>query len=117
MFQEQLLDDQILIVIPDEKSFQPTEKQAFKKKIVDLLVHKKLICLIIDLQQVSFFDHEGIGTLFFLLKYVREKNCQLKLMGLTESLARMFRLIAMDKIFDICDSLEEAIAECKSVHS
>lgn len=65
----------------------------------------------INLADVSFMDSAGIAVLVNLLKRVRQENGTIKLVQPTNpSALRMLRLTKFDKIFDMFDTIEEAIA-------
>ena len=66
--------------------------------------------LVVDLDEVSFLDSTGLGVLVGRLKLVRNQSGWLRIVCSNDRILRVFRITGLDKVFDIHDSLEEALA-------
>jgi anti-sigma B factor antagonist len=66
--------------------------------------------LIIDLSQVDFIDSTGCGIFPNCIKRLGQKDGELKICGLSPNLAALFRLMAFDKLMDIKETRDTALA-------
>ena len=66
--------------------------------------------LIIDLTHVDFIDSTGCGIFPSCIKELNKKDGELKICGLSDKLAALFRLMAFDKLMDITQTKDDAIA-------
>ena len=66
---------------------------------------------VVDFALTGYIDSSGLGTLVSLSKKIREADGQLRLSSLNGDLRTLFELTKLHTLFEICDSLEEALAE------
>ena len=66
--------------------------------------------LVIDLRAVRFMDSTGLGVLVGVLKRVRLAGGSLALVIDSERVLKVFRITALTQIFDIFETVGEAIA-------
>ena len=66
--------------------------------------------LVVDLQVVTFMDSTGLGVLVGRLKLVRVQDGTLKLVCTSERILKVFAITGLDKVFQIFDSIDEALA-------
>lgn len=78
------------------------------KKDLGKLVDAEQNKIIIDLLKVNYMDSSGLGVLVALLKQIKKKNGELKLVNLPISVKKIFDLTRLTKFFDIYETLEEA---------
>lgn len=64
--------------------------------------------IILDLTNVDFVDSSGLGAIVAALKQLGSGQ-KLELAALSPTVAKVFRLTRMDKVFPIHDTLELAI--------
>ena len=64
---------------------------------------------VVDLSQVDFMDSAGLGTLVAMLKRVRERGGEMKIYGLQPKPRMVFEITRAYKVFDICNTVDEAI--------
>lgn len=64
--------------------------------------------IFLDLHGVEFVDSSGLGAIVAALKQL-EADQKLELAALSPTVAKVFRLTRMDKVFPIHDSLESAL--------
>lgn len=66
--------------------------------------------LVIDLRAVRFMDSTGLGVLVGVLKRVRLAGGSLALVIDSERVLKVFRITALTQIFDIFETVADAIA-------
>lgn len=69
--------------------------------------------IILDLTKVDFIDSSGLGAIISALKNLGE-NGELAICGVNEPVMSLFRLTRMNRIFNIFNSQEEALAALKA---
>jgi anti-sigma B factor antagonist len=82
---------------------------AVRARIEELVEHgqAEIVC---DLSQVESLDSSGLAALVSGRKAARERGGFLKLVGLNEGAAAVFRLTMLDRVFEIHPSVEAALA-------
>lgn len=66
-------------------------------------------CVVLDLSAVTFLDSSGLGALVAVMKLAGARR-GFALAGLTEPVAKVFRLTRMDSIFHIFSTADSALA-------
>lgn len=66
---------------------------------------------VVDFARTGYIDSSGLGILISLSKRVRELDGELRLASLNEDLQRLFELTKLHTLFEIRDSLEEALSD------
>ena len=64
---------------------------------------------IIDLEAVDFMDSAGLGTLISVLKRITERGGDMKIANLQKKPRMVFEITRAYKVFEIYESIEEAI--------
>lgn len=64
--------------------------------------------VVLDLSKVSFVDSSGLGAIVAAMKQVGPDR-KLDLAGLSPMVGKVFRLTRMDTVFNIYDTLKDAI--------
>jgi anti-sigma B factor antagonist len=80
---------------------------ALRKELI-VLIEKKVPLLLVDFKGVSYIDSSGIATLVEGLKGMMSHGGKLKLLGIPERVIEIFNFSKLDKVFDICGSLDDA---------
>jgi len=82
---------------------------VLKARIKELvgLGRVELVC---DLTGVGFLDSSGLAALVTGLKAVRERDGFLRLSGMNEQVAKIFKLTMLDRVFDVYPNSEAALA-------
>jgi anti-sigma B factor antagonist len=65
--------------------------------------------LIFDLSRVRFVDSSGLGAFISCLRKLNAKGGDLKLCGMSKQVRAVFELVRMHRVFDICNTREEAV--------
>ena len=66
--------------------------------------------LIVDMERVEFLDSTGLGVLVGGLKRVRAHDGGIDLVCTQGRILRIFRITGLSKVFDIYNSVDEAVA-------
>ncbi len=65
--------------------------------------------LIVDLDAVRYIDSSGIATMVEALQLANKSETQFKVAGLARNVLEVFELLKLEKVFDIYDSVDEAL--------
>jgi len=84
-----------------------------REKIISL-VEAGHYRLIVDMERVEFLDSTGLGVLVGGLKRVRQHDGGIDLVCTQGRILRIFRITGLSKVFDIYNSVEEALAKRSS---
>ena len=68
--------------------------------------------VVLDLTRVSFIDSSGLGAIVASMKQLGVDK-KLDLAGLSEPVAKVFRLARMDMVFEIHETVEETVTDAK----
>lgn len=102
------VENDILLVEVKEKratvEFSGSLKDDLIKKIEDSTNN-----VVVDLSKSEFVDSSFLGALVAGLKKSTMKNGDLKLVGLQPPVRAMFELTRLYRIFDIFDTVEDAL--------
>lgn len=66
--------------------------------------------VIIDLSKVDFVDSSGLGVLLSCLRHANDASQRLALVGLADSVAALFELVRMHRLFKIYDTVDDALS-------
>jgi anti-anti-sigma factor len=77
-----------------------TKTPQFRQEVSELLQQGTQI-IVVDLQDVTFMDSSGLGTLVLSLKTVQDAGAQLYLCSINEQIKILFQLTNMEKVFQI----------------
>lgn len=88
------------------------DADEFKNTIVKLLGdgYKKLL---LNLAQVTWINSSGLGILVSGFTTVKNNNCDMRLMNLTERVNNLFMITKLSTVFQTYDSEEAAVADFK----
>jgi anti-anti-sigma factor len=109
--------DNILIISPQEDVLDANDASEFKAKVIDLIHQDNYKQVIFDLQHLNFVDSSGLGALLSVLRALHSRGGVLKLACLSKPLRTMFELVSMHKIFDIFNSIDEAVKSFKQTQN
>lgn len=110
MFEVETVSDVTVVVIL-EKAIDANNTKTFKQDLADALQGKQKV--IFDLEKLTFIDSSGLGAMLSFLRTINKDNGQLKLCNMAKTIRTIFELVRMHKVFDICNTREEAIAALK----
>ena len=81
--------------------------QKFKQAMEELL-ETNLNKIILNMQQVDFIDSTIIGVFIIIFKKVQKLNGSLFVVNCNSSVKNVLCLTKLDKVLQVCDSIEEA---------
>jgi len=81
---------------------------AFQQALLEPL-EKKPERMIVDLAGVSYMDSSGVASLVKLLSRVRRGKIDLKLASLRPRVRSVFEITRLDTVFDVADTVQEAL--------
>ena len=80
----------------------------FQQDLLELL-NGKPAQIVIDLTSVPYMDSSGVASLVKLLSRARKTQTGLRLVGLSERVRSLFEITRLDGVFDIFDTVEDAL--------
>lgn len=66
--------------------------------------------VVVDLKEVRFIDSSGLGALVSGFKNASARQAELKLSSLQSQVKSMFELTRLHRVFDIYNTMDEALA-------
>jgi len=99
--------DGIKVCRPDGDIDINTSPQV--KKAFDKFVQQKSEKVVVDLEKVDYIDSSGLATLVEILKNFRGFGGKLRICNLSSKVKSLFEITKLEKLFDIKDSLIEAV--------
>lgn len=75
---------------------------------IDELVANRRIKVIFDLKDLTLIDSSGVGAIVSLFKRVRMLGGDVKIACLANQPKEIFRLLRLDRAFDLFDTVEAA---------
>jgi anti-sigma B factor antagonist len=85
--------------------YQPEFQQALMA-----VCQEKPRVLVVHLQEVTYMDSSGVGTLVKVSHALKSQGSRLALVAPTERVRSIFEITTLDKYFTILDTEEEALA-------
>ncbi len=86
---------------------------SLKKEIESLLATRK-IHVVFDLKNLELIDSSGVGAIVSLFKRVRTLQGDVKIAQLAGQPSEIFKLLRLDRAFEIFESIEDAVTRFDS---
>jgi len=67
--------------------------------------------ILVDLSKVGYIDSSGVASLVESFQNARKAGQNLVLVSVSDGALRVLKLARLDKVFTICDTLEDGLAE------
>ncbi len=80
------------------------------KQLVTDAVEQGARKFVVDFSDTGYIDSSGLGVLVSLSRKLRDEGGDLRLAGLNADLVSLFELTKLDGLFNITDSVDEAVA-------
>jgi anti-sigma B factor antagonist len=100
------LGEVTIVRLPGEQ-LDASNAKDFKRDVASVLSGTSKV--VFDLSQLHFVDSSGLGAMLSCLRQVNSAGGELKLCGLSKPVRALFELVRMHRIFDICDTRDDAI--------
>lgn len=101
----------VIIITPKMTSLDATDAPSFKENVLNLVKGNEKPFVVIDLRNLKFIDSSGLGSFLTVLGHLNTRGGALKLSCLNRPVRTMFELVSMHKIFDICNTTEDAVSD------
>ncbi|MDZ7724944.1 MAG: STAS domain-containing protein [candidate division KSB1 bacterium] len=105
---EQLHDDVVVLKLSGEMMGGP-DATALNDKLHELIESGNLK-VVVDLSLVSWVNSSGLGILIGALTTIRNAGGELVIASVTDRIQRLLQITKLDKVFDIYDVVESAVA-------
>lgn len=102
----------VLIITPKVERLDALRAPEFREQMIALVDKAPLV--VISFSEVQFMDSSGLGSLVAVMKTVT-KSGQLHMAEMNWMVRNVFRLTRLDRIFQIYDSVEDALIETGTV--
>ena len=83
-------------------------KDLLQNTITDIVAARKT-GIVLDMSKVGFVDSEGLEKLLWARDYCHQSNCQLRLAGLDETIAKILEITRLENEFDCYAELAHAV--------
>lgn len=80
-----------------------------RKVLLECVGRKKPV--LVDLSGVGYIDSSGVASLVESLQTARKHGTNLILVAVSEGALRVLQLARLDKVFTICDSVEDGLGQ------
>ncbi len=80
-----------------------------RKVLLECVGRKKPV--LVDLSGVGYIDSSGVASLVESLQTARKAGSNLILVAVSEGALRVLQLARLDKVFTICDSVEDGLGQ------
>ncbi len=80
-----------------------------RKVLLECVGRKKPV--LVDLSGVGYIDSSGVASLVESLQTARKAGSNLILVAVSEGALRVLQLARLDKVFTICDSIEDGLGQ------
>jgi anti-sigma B factor antagonist len=100
------LGEVTIVQLPGEQ-LDASNAKDFKRDVASILSATSKV--VFDLSQLRFVDSSGLGAMLSCLRQMNAAGGDLKLCGLSKSVRALFELVRMHRIFDICDTKDDAV--------
>jgi len=75
---------------------------------IERILNEDIKLVILDLDELEEIDSSGIGAIISLLKRMRMKKGEMRIINLKGAVKKLFELLRIDRGIDIFDDLEAA---------
>lgn len=86
---------------------------TFKEQLTEAIAQGN-VRLALHIAHVSFMDSTGLGALVSALKAARRANGDISIIAPSPQVQKLFKLTAMDRVFRIFQSPDEALQQLKT---
>ncbi|NGX58012.1 MAG: Phosphoserine phosphatase RsbU [Chlamydiae bacterium] len=100
----------IIVITLEGENLDARESPDFKQRVNDLISKEGSHNVILDLGLLNFIDSTGLGSFLSIMRSLNTAHGNMKLANMSNPIRTIFELVCMHKIFDIYDSVDDAIA-------
>lgn len=88
-----------------------------KEEIKEYIQQNQIKFIVVDLEEVEFIDSSGLGMLISFFKEINEHQGQLVYIGVHDYVEKLIKLVKLDQVFIIRNSVEEALEVLKPYYA
>ncbi|KJU82586.1 Anti-sigma factor antagonist [Candidatus Magnetobacterium bavaricum] len=104
----ELIDHDGVIVVSPSGEIDMYSSPELRKQLLSL-IKKKTSPIIVALRDVSYIDSSGIATFVEALKRMMPYKGKLKITEIPESIMKIFNFSKLDKVFEMYETIDDAI--------
>ena len=105
--------DVTIVSFLDKKILDEVHIQEIGEELFEAIEKKGKTKMLLNFENVDYLSSAALGKLITLNKRLKEENGHLKLCNIKENIYEVFRITKLNKIFEIYDSEEAALAKFK----
>lgn len=98
----------VVVMVVKEERLDAHNSEDLKQELGRLFNEGKT-SVVVDLKEVRFIDSSGLGALVSGFKNASSRQAELKLSSLQSQVKSMFELTRLHRVFDIYQTVDEAI--------
>ena len=102
-------DESGIVVVGVDGQLIVGNRHELKQKVLEAVEGGERKVLV-DFANTGYIDSSGLGVLVSLAKKLREEGGEMRLAGLHPDLRTLFELTKLDTLFNITDSLDDALS-------
>lgn len=99
----------ILVITPKIGTLDARDTPEFKEKVMGLVNEQHCNNIVLNLNHLHFIDSSGLGSFLSVLRNIHSHNGEMKLACMNKPIKTMFELVSMHKIFEIFNTVEDAV--------
>ena len=104
------IEDATVVNFEDRKILEEISISRIGEELAALVARKPHINLLLSFKNVEHLSSAALGMLITLDKQVQERNGKLRLSDITPQILEVFKITRLNKLFDIRESLDAALA-------
>lgn len=97
-------------------NLEVSQQAKLKENLLKLIPHDAKQ-VVLDFAKVQFIDSACLGALIAVTRVVRERDGDIRLSGMNEEVASIFRITRLDKVFSVFATGEDAVKSFSSSQS
>ncbi len=100
-------DDALIVALKGDVDLQSSPEA--RTILLDCVSKKKPV--LVDLSGVGYIDSSGVASLVESLQTARKSGTNVILAAVSEGALRVLQLARLDKVFTICDTVEDGLEQ------
>lgn len=104
----ELREEQGALVLAFEGDIDLQSSPEARSALLDAVAKNQPI--LVDLSQVGYIDSSGVASLVESFQAARKAGQSLVLVSVSDGAKRVLQLARLDKVFTICETIEDGIA-------
>jgi len=106
--QHEITEQEGAVIVSFEGDVDLQTSPDARKVLLECVQRKKPI--LVDLSKVGYIDSSGVASLVECFQSARKVGQNLALVPVSDGALRVLQLARLDKVFKICDTVEDGIA-------